>query len=100
MTSQHNASPSGVAPYATKSRRRQFFFIFFIFFVVADLFATGVRRSQCRKERLQLHAVFFARSASSTPESKAAAHWCGGRRLATGGASSKRVEKRTSLSRG
>ena len=46
------------------------------FFFVADLFATGVRRSQCRKERRQLHAVFFARSASSTPESKAAAHWC------------------------
>ena len=44
--------------------------------------------------------VFFARSASSTPESKAAAHWRGGRRLATGGASSKRVEGRTSLSRG
>ena len=28
------------------------------FFFVADLFATGVRRSQGRKERLQLHAFF------------------------------------------
>ena len=46
------------------------------------------------------YTLFFARSASSTPQSKAAAHGRGGRRLATGGASSKRVEARTSLSRG